>query len=143
MNVLLKQREVAYYLEDSGARLLFAWHGFADQARAGADEAGAECILVEPRAFAERSAAEPMPGRRGAHREDGDTAVILYTSGTTGQAQGRRAHARQPERATPTVAVELLDDQRRATSSSARCRCSTRSGRRAALNAAVQRRRAR
>src|ERR1700710_309858 len=30
MNVLLKGREVGYYLTDSGARLLFAWHDFAD-----------------------------------------------------------------------------------------------------------------
>src|ERR1700754_4906545 len=29
MNVLLKKREVAYYLSDSGAKLLFAWHEFA------------------------------------------------------------------------------------------------------------------
>src|SRR5918996_4942582 len=29
MNVLLKRREVAYYLSDSGARLLFAWHAFS------------------------------------------------------------------------------------------------------------------
>jgi long-chain acyl-CoA synthetase len=28
MNPLLKVREVAYYLGDSGARLIFAWHGF-------------------------------------------------------------------------------------------------------------------
>src|SRR5262245_5538668 len=33
MNPLLKAREVAYYLGDSGARLIFAWHAFADQAR--------------------------------------------------------------------------------------------------------------
>ena len=41
MNPLLKAREVAYYLGDSGARLIFAWHAFEDQARAGADEVGA------------------------------------------------------------------------------------------------------
>ncbi len=29
MNPLLKAREVAYYLGDSGARLVFAWHAFA------------------------------------------------------------------------------------------------------------------
>src|SRR5947199_2467976 len=44
MNVLLKRREVAFYLEDSGAKLLFAWHGFAEDAKAGADDAGAECV---------------------------------------------------------------------------------------------------
>ena len=30
MNPLLKAREVAYYLGDSGAGLMFAWHAFAD-----------------------------------------------------------------------------------------------------------------
>ena len=38
MNPLLKGREVAYYLSDSGAGLLFAWHAFAEQARAGAEQ---------------------------------------------------------------------------------------------------------
>ena len=41
MNPLLKAREVAYYLGDSGAGLMFAWHAFADQARGGAEQAGA------------------------------------------------------------------------------------------------------
>ena len=27
MNVLLKRREIGFYLEDSGAKLLLAWHG--------------------------------------------------------------------------------------------------------------------
>ena len=49
MNVLLKKREVAFYLEDSGAKLLFAWEGFAEDAQAGAEAAGAECILVKAR----------------------------------------------------------------------------------------------
>ena len=29
MNMLLKEREVAYYMADSDARVLFAWHQFA------------------------------------------------------------------------------------------------------------------
>src|ERR1700732_2777275 len=44
MNPLLKSREVAYYLGDSGAGLIFAWHAFADQARGGADQVNAESI---------------------------------------------------------------------------------------------------
>src|SRR5260221_13068558 len=36
MNPLLKAREVAYYLRDSGARFIFAWHGFAAAARRAA-----------------------------------------------------------------------------------------------------------
>src|SRR3954449_11752322 len=46
MNVLLKGREVAFYLNDSGATVVFAWHDFAEAAEAGAEEAGAEAILV-------------------------------------------------------------------------------------------------
>src|SRR5262245_43656412 len=38
MNVLLKRREIAFYLEDSGAKLLLAWHGFGEEAREGAAE---------------------------------------------------------------------------------------------------------
>jgi len=40
MNPLLNAREVAYYLGDSAAGPIFAWHAFADQARSGAEQAG-------------------------------------------------------------------------------------------------------
>src|SRR3954447_9166212 len=51
MNVLLKGREVAFYLNDSGATVVFAWHDFAEAAQTGAEEAGAEAILVKPGEF--------------------------------------------------------------------------------------------
>src|SRR5215213_6261454 len=51
MNVLLKGREVKYYLEDSGAKWLLAWSDFAEAAEQGANEAGAEAILVKPGEF--------------------------------------------------------------------------------------------
>ncbi len=87
MNVLLKRREIAFYLDDSGAGLLLAWHGFCGEARDGAADAGAELIEVEPESFAALLAAhEPAAGL--ADTDADDTAVILYTSGTTGKPKG-------------------------------------------------------
>jgi long-chain acyl-CoA synthetase len=87
MNVLLKRREIAFYLEDSGAKLLLAWHGFAGEAADGAADAGCELIEVEPEAFA-AALAGLEPTAETAAVEDSDTAVILYTSGTTGKPKG-------------------------------------------------------
>src|SRR3954464_1235361 len=51
MNPLLKDREVAYYLSDSGAEVMVAWRDFADAARGGSEQAGAECVIVKPGEF--------------------------------------------------------------------------------------------
>ena len=87
MNVLLKGRETAFYLKDPGAKAVFAWEPFAEHARTGADEARAEYIEVAPGAFEELLASvEPL---REVYACDGsETAVILYTSGTTGTPKG-------------------------------------------------------
>jgi len=87
MNVLLKEREVAFYLSDSGARMLFAWHGFAEAAEAGARGLPVECVFVMPGEFA-RLLSGARPEFALVERAADDTAVILYTSGTTGTPKG-------------------------------------------------------
>src|SRR3954469_3415931 len=61
MNVLLKAREVKFYLEDPEAKVVFAWHDFAEAAEKGAADAGAECVLVEPGEFEKLLAAVDEP----------------------------------------------------------------------------------
>jgi len=87
MNPLLKGREVGFYLEDSGATVLLVWHQVAEEAGKGCAGAGAECVAVEPGPFEELLAAAPR--LEGLVDVDGDdTAVLLYTSGTTGKPKG-------------------------------------------------------
>jgi long-chain acyl-CoA synthetase len=87
MNPLLKSREVAYYLGDSGAKVVFAWHPAAGEAAKGAADAGAEVITVgEPDLSG--TLADITPLTTWADAADDDDAVILYTSGTTGTPKG-------------------------------------------------------
>src|SRR3954454_2657701 len=87
MNVLLKGREVEFYLSDSGAKHLFAWHDFGEAAEAGAEAAGAEAVLVKPGEVEQLVMGAPR-AEEDEPREGSDTAVILYTSGTTGTPKG-------------------------------------------------------
>ena len=87
LNVLNKRREVEYYLRDCGAKLMFVWHDFAGEAQPAGSASGCETISVVPGEFEQTLfACEPVEGPL--PREPDDTAVLLYTSGTTGHPKG-------------------------------------------------------
>ena len=106
LNVLLKPREIAYHLQDSGSKALLAFEGtpelpMAAMAKAACDEAACSNLIVMTLA---EGASSPVPGARTLtdimptsdgvepfttrRRRMDDTAVILYTSGTTGHPKG-------------------------------------------------------
>ena len=105
LNVLLKSREVAYHLADSDAKAYFCFEGTADLpiGQAGYDgfnkTDGCEeffLITVDPTAASPidgvttfgSAVADQAPTFETVQTDENDTAVILYTSGTTGQPKG-------------------------------------------------------
>ena len=106
MNPLLKSREVAYYLADSGAKVLFVWHEAAAEAAKGAAGTGTQILEVDEPDLHSLLAGF-APAAAAAEQAGDETAVILYTSGTTGLPKGAElTHAnltRNAELAAPTM----------------------------------------
>lgn len=107
MNPLFKAREIAFTLRDSGARIVVASPLFTDEVAAAAAEVGVECLVTEPTSFdALVQASEPMSGF--VDRAADDTAVLLYTSGTTGTPKGAELTHRNLMTNAATAAETLL-----------------------------------
>ena len=95
LNVMLRASEVAFHLGDSGARVLITWEGVLAEAAKGAEAAGLDQIYAVGHAGDsggavpfERLLAVTVPHFEMATRQPTDTAVIVYTSGTTGRPKG-------------------------------------------------------
>jgi len=86
INPLLKSGEMEHYFADSGARLAIVWATAAEEAATAATATGTEIVVVDEDTLA--SAAEWPSASEVAPRAEDDTAVILYTSGTTGAPKG-------------------------------------------------------
>ena len=152
LNVLLRGREVAYHLADSGARAYLCFEGTADlpigeQGFAGfsatpgcetfllitADPAGPSPSSMAAGLGGVTTFAQACAGRAPtfdpAVTETTDTAVVLYTSGTTGQPKG--AELTHANMVLNVVAMQQLlgGATAGATSISSRFRSSTRSAR--------------
>ncbi len=100
LNVLLKHNEVQYHLEDSDSVALIAFEGFLAEAAPGfrSAEGCRNLVVVQAPGSANpipdgatnfnQIMAEHSPAFDTVQTGPGETAVILYTSGTTGRPKG-------------------------------------------------------
>jgi long-chain acyl-CoA synthetase len=87
MNPLLKAGEISFVWNDCSVKIAVVFPLFAEEAAKAASLTGTETILTVPGEF-DAELARTDPTEEVAESTRDETAVILYTSGTTGQPKG-------------------------------------------------------
>jgi len=87
MNPLLKAGEISFVWNDCDVKAAVVFPLFAEEAAKAASGTGTKVIITVPGEF-DAELARTDPTDRVAEQSSDETAVILYTSGTTGQPKG-------------------------------------------------------
>ena len=107
MNPLLKAGEIDFFFTNSGAKVAFVWPDFVAEATEGATNSGTRIITCGPMGPVEGALEGGDPIAEPVERDDEDTAIVLYTSGTTGRPKGAELTHRNVHLNAHRSAVEI------------------------------------
>ncbi len=106
LNPLLKEREIAYCLGDSGTKLVFAWERAGPAALNAAVPTGAEAVQVGAFGLSGEQMAGVAPSERPVDLGADDNAVLIYSAGITGKPMGAQlTHANLGSNAATSAGV--------------------------------------